>query len=163
MVVKRSSASTGATVKATPNGKVDEEMLDKLELEALAEQIKPAKTKAKKGKKFADQTYMLSLVDSINKVQEVKIQNSLERTSEALKRLVKRDQSKKLKRETKGDKVAKMKEKLRQKGKSKPTESSLGKNKGDHRKFEKPVKKSNPKSKHDSQKGRKERRVTFAE
>lgn len=105
------------------------------ELEALAEQIGPAvKGKGKKGKKFADQAYMLSLVDSINKIQEEQIQSRLGHEAEILKRLVRRDQVRKRSREDKKERVTKMKDKLRQKGKSAAPEAApSSKGKGDHR------------------------------
>lgn len=48
-------------------------------LEAIARTIKPVQIRSKKGKKFADKEFMLSLVDSVNKVHESKIQVTLER------------------------------------------------------------------------------------
>lgn len=48
------------------------------ELERLAQTVQPAKVRSKKGKKFADVSFMLSLVDQINRREEEKIQSSLE-------------------------------------------------------------------------------------
>lgn len=47
-------------------------------LEELAQTTKVAKPKSKKGKKFADASFMLSLVDPINRREEEKIQSFLE-------------------------------------------------------------------------------------
>lgn len=57
----------------------DNEAYDIQEIQRLAKKVKPIKSKHKKGKKFADKSFMLTLVDAVNKVQEEKIQGSLER------------------------------------------------------------------------------------
>jgi hypothetical protein len=116
--------------------------MDYSKIEELAKGVKPVRVSAKKGKKFADKSFMMSLVDSVNKVQEEKIQSTLERESEILKRLTQREKNKSKKRETKSDKVKKMKDKLQKGGKGqnkeKEKEKGKGKGKGDHRNFDGP-------------------------
>lgn len=106
-----------------------ESELDHARLEILAKNIKPAKTKSKKGKKFADTQFMLALVEDVNKKQEEKIQTLLENETELLKRLVRKEKSRQMRKETRKDKVAKMKEKLKNKGKN-AREERAPKNKG---------------------------------
>lgn len=48
------------------------------QLEVLGQAVKSVKPRSKKGKKFADASFMLSLVDSINRREEEKIQSFLE-------------------------------------------------------------------------------------
>ncbi|PJF18807.1 hypothetical protein PSACC_01362 [Paramicrosporidium saccamoebae] len=115
-------------------------------IEELAKKVKPVRVSSKKGKKFADKSFMMSLVDSVNKVQEEKIQSTLERESEILKRLTQRENNKSKKRETKSDKVKRMKDRLQKggkgKGKGQDKEKGRGqdkgKGKGDHRNFDGP-------------------------
>lgn len=56
-----------------------DEYYDVDDITKIAQTIKPLKSKSKKGKKFADRSFMLSLVDMVNKVHEEKIQSSLEK------------------------------------------------------------------------------------
>jgi hypothetical protein len=108
--------------------------IDIAELEALAKTVKPAKVRGKKGKKFADKSFMLSLVDKVNLGQEQKIQQSLERESEVLKRLAHRG-GRNQKKETKKDKVTRMKNKLLKGNKKGQKDENNSKGKGDHRSF----------------------------
>lgn len=48
------------------------------ELEALARAVKPARVRSKKGKRFADGSFMLSLADQINRREEERIQGLLQ-------------------------------------------------------------------------------------
>ena len=113
------------------------------------EQIRPKRIK--KGKKFANSDFMLSLIDDVNRGLEGRIQASLEKEAEVIKVMAIREKKKVAKKEAKGRHLQSVKEKLRQNskgkgkdgrnekgGKSKEDEpSSSGKNDGGKKKDKK--------------------------
>lgn len=108
---------------------MDPSTIDNESLLQLAQKVKPVKSRTKKGKKFADTSFMMSIADEINIQQESKIQASLSREAEKLKVLVGKEKRKlnRVKKETQKERIEKTKEKLRNQ------KATIGKSRGDHR------------------------------
>ncbi|ORY03097.1 hypothetical protein K493DRAFT_311841 [Basidiobolus meristosporus CBS 931.73] len=77
-------------------------------------EVEPPKKKGKKGKKFADQSTMLSLIDQIADVQDEKIDRKLKKEAEILNHIEKKERESDSKQKLKKEKLEMMKQQLKQ-------------------------------------------------
>jgi hypothetical protein len=113
------------------NIKISNEEENNKKLEVLADNIRPVRApRGKKGKKFANKDYMLSVLDKVNGVLEERSSAFFAKEGEIIKAIAQRDRMRDIRKQAKIEKLNSTKARLLD------AKKKVVGGKGDHRKFD---------------------------